>query len=139
MRYPEDRKSYSANLSLNVMNRLRALSQGEHAISANDLADVILKERVPNPKKGIQTLMRAEVYQIVKDYFPHAKPETPIKLGDGRTSGPSQTSVKIKMVDKTALVLDLLKFIKECGDAYAFDPLALMPEELLDRIKELAK
>lgn len=121
------------------MNRLRALSQGERSISANDLADAILKERVPNPKRGIITLMRREVYAIVKDYFPYAKPKTPIKLGDNNTRGTATGGIKVMMIDKTALIVDLLAFIKELGDLYEFDPLSMMPEDLTARIKELVK
>lgn len=119
------------DLALNVMNELRRRSQGQQGISANDLADAILKERISNPKKTYITLMRTRVYAIVKGYFPYAKPETPVKLGDGNTKGAdSTTGLKVGYVDRDALIIKLLSFIADAGAS------ELMPDELTHEIKK---
>lgn len=100
----------NTELTQKVINKLRELSAGKTPVTPHGLADAILHERIANPNKTIINMMRAEVFSIIKVYFPYAKADTPITLGEGGIPKP-QERVTVKVIDKDTLIIELVKFI----------------------------
>lgn len=114
------------SLSLNVINKLRELSKGNTPISANSLADAILKERLSNPPKTLVTLMRARVLVCMHQYFPGLKPDTPVTLGQGKPQ--ENVQLKVSIIDRDALISEMIYWLKSNA------LLDTLPTELLRKI-----
>lgn len=117
-------------LSLNVMNKLRVMSRGDVGVTSDDLADAIIYERMKHPQKTFVNFMRGEVYKIVKSYFPYARRDTPIKLGSHAAPGPSTEHLHVKIIDKDALLIDVIGFLT------ANDLLSELSPALAARVRE---